>query len=126
VKFREPFRPFAPSVLIEEVKNYIDFDGLSPYMSFAPSCNGKAHAVMAAAIHVDSTARLQTVDPANNPGFYRLIKAFHDRTGLPALLNTSLNTRGEPINETPLHSIDTLLKSDMDALLIDDYLFEKL
>jgi carbamoyltransferase len=126
VKFREAFRPFAPSVLIDEVRNYIDFDGLSPYMSFAPSCNGKAHAVMAAAIHVDSTARLQTVDPANNPDFYRLIKAFHDKTGLPAVLNTSLNTRGEPINETPLHSIGTLLKSDMDALLIDEYLFEKL
>jgi predicted NodU family carbamoyl transferase len=80
---------------------------------------------MAATVHVDGSARLQTVDPHNNPDFYQLIKAFHEATGVPAVLNTSLNTKGEPINETPLHSLDTLLKSDLDALLIDDYLFTK-
>ena len=125
VKFRESFRPFAPSVLIEETEKYLDFTGYSPYMSFAPVCHPEANEKMAATIHVDGSARLQTVDPHNNPDFYKLIRAFYEATGVPALLNTSLNTKGEPINETPLHSLDTLLKSDLDALLIDDYLFTK-
>ena len=125
VKFREAFRPFAPSVLIEETEKYIDFSGYSPYMSFAPFCKPEADEKMAATIHVDRSARLQTVDPYNNPDFYKLIKAFYDATGVPVVLNTSLNTLGEPINETPMHSLDTLLKSELDALLIDDYLFTK-
>jgi len=94
-------------------------------MSFAPFCRPEASEKMAATIHVDGSARLQTVDPYNNPDFYKLIKTFHEATGVPVVLNTSLNTKGEPINETPLHSLDTLLKSDLDALLIDDYLFTK-
>lgn len=125
VKFRESFRPFAPSVLIEEVEHYLDFSGYSPYMSFTPVCKPKADSAMAATIHVDRSARLQTVDQYNNPDFYRLIKSFYVKTGIPVLLNTSLNTKGEPINETPLHSLDTLLKSELDALLIENYLFTK-
>jgi carbamoyltransferase len=125
VKFRESFRPFAPSMLVEEAGKFLDFDGYSPYMSFAPVCHPAAHNVMSATLHVDGSARLQTVDPVNNPDFYKLIKAFYKETGIPLVLNTSLNTKGEPINETPLHSLDTLLKSDLDALLIDEYLFEK-
>ena len=125
VKFREPFRPFAPSVLIEETEKYIDFSGYSPYMSFAPICKPIAKEIMAATVHVDGSARLQTVDPYNNPDFYKLIKTFCNATGRPVVLNTSLNTKGEPINETPLHSLDTLLKSELDALLIDDFLFTK-
>lgn len=125
VKFREAFRPFAPSVLIEKTTELLDFDGYSPYMSFAPKCKANANDKMAATIHVDGSARLQTADPHNNPDFYKLIHAFYDETGVPVLLNTSLNTKGEPINETPLHSLDTLLKSELDALLIDDYLFIK-
>ncbi|MDR2954760.1 MAG: hypothetical protein LBV43_06750 [Prevotella sp.] len=125
VKFREAFRPFAPSVLIEETQKYLDFDGYSPYMSFAPVCKPEAKEKMAATIHVDGSARLQTADPYNNPDFYNLIKTFYDATGVPVLLNTSLNTKGEPINEIPMHSLDTLLKSELDALLIDDYLFTK-
>jgi len=125
VKFREAFRPFAPSVLIEKAGEYLDFTGRSPYMSFAPVCRPRAWAVMAATLHVDGSARLQTVDPDNNPDFYKLIRQFFIDTGVPAVLNTSLNTRGEPINETPLHSLDTLLKSDLDALLIDNYLITK-
>ncbi len=125
VKFREAFRPFAPSVLIEHTEKYIDFSGYSPYMSFAPVCRPEAKEKMAATIHVDGSARLQTADPHNNPDFYQLIKTFYEATGVPVVLNTSLNTKGEPINETPLHSLDTLLKSELDALLIDDYLFTK-
>lgn len=125
VKFREAFRPFAPSVLIEKTTELLDFDGYSPYMSFAPICKPNAQEKMAATIHVDGSARLQTADPYNNPDFYKLIRAFYDETGVPVVLNTSLNTKGEPINESPLHSLDTLLKSELDALLIDDYLFIK-
>ncbi len=125
VKFREAFRPFAPSVLIEETNNYIDFQGYSPYMSFAPICRENADSIMAATIHVDRSARLQTVDPNNNPDFYKLIETFYKKTGVPVLLNTSLNTKGEPINETPVHTLDTLLRSELDAVLIDDYLFVK-
>lgn len=125
VKYRESFRPFAPSVLIEHVNDYLFFDGNSPYMSFAPVCRSNAYSVMGATIHVDGSARLQTVDPENNPDFYNLIKTFYNITGIPAVLNTSLNTKGEPINETAIHSLDTLLKSELDALLIDDYLFIK-
>jgi carbamoyltransferase len=126
VKFREAFRPFAPSILREKANQYLDFEGYSPYMSFAPKVKEAAYDMMGATIHVDGSARLQTVDPENNPDFYRLIKAFYKSTGVPVVLNTSLNTRGEPINETPLHSLNTLLDSDLDALLIDDYLFEKM
>lgn len=125
VKFREAFRPFAPSVLIEKTNELLDFDGYSPYMSFAPKCRENADSMMAATIHVDRSARLQTADPYNNPDFYSLITAFYKRTGVPVVLNTSLNTKGEPINETPLHSVDTLLKSDLDALLVDEYLITK-
>lgn len=125
VKFREAFRPFAPSVLIEKTNELLDFGGYSPYMSFAPKCRDNADSMMAATIHVDRSARLQTADPYNNPDFYSLITAFYKRTGVPVVLNTSLNTKGEPINETPLHSVDTLLKSDLDALLVDEYLFTK-
>ncbi len=125
VKFRESFRPFAPSVLIEKTNKYIDFDGYSPYMSFAPICRENADSIMAATIHIDRSARLQTVDPNNNPDFYRLINTFYKQTGVPVLLNTSLNTKGEPINETPLHTLDTLLRSELDAVLIDDFLFVK-
>lgn len=125
VKFRESFRPFAPSVLIEKANQLLDFTGYSPYMSFAPICQPGAEEKMAATIHCDGSARLQTVDPHNNPDFYKLISTFYEKTGIPALLNTSLNTKGEPINETPLHTLDTLLRSELDAVLIDDYLFTK-
>jgi carbamoyltransferase len=125
VKFREAFRPFAPAVLAERANEYFDFGGDSPYMSFAPRARALGAATMPATVHVDGTARLQTVDELHHPAFRRLIDEFYKRTGVPGVLNTSLNTRGEPLCETPLDSLITLQQSGLDALMLEDFFIEK-
>lgn len=125
VKFREAFRPFAPAVLAERANEYFDFSGESPYMSFAPRARALGAATMPATVHVDGTARLQTVDKLHHPDFRRLIEEFYKRTGVPGVLNTSLNTRGEPLCETPLDSLITLQQSGLDALMLEKFFIEK-
>ncbi|GIJ21067.1 carbamoyltransferase C-terminal domain-containing protein [Micromonospora lutea] len=121
VKFREAFRPFAPSVLREHAAEWFDIDH-SPFMLSA----GRVRRSGAPAItHVDGTARIQTVDRADNPAYHRLIEAVHERTGIPLVLNTSLNTKGEPIVETPTDALRTLLSSEMDCLALPGMIVRK-
>jgi carbamoyltransferase len=125
VKFREAFRPFAPAVLAEHTNDYFDFDGASPFMSFAARARTRGAAEMPATVHVDSTARLQTVDERHHPGFRGMVEAFYRLSGVPCVLNTSLNTRGEPLCDTPLDSVSTLQQSGLDALALEDAFIEK-
>lgn len=122
VKHREAFRPFAPSVLAENAREYFAIDVPSPYMLLvAEVISDKIPAVT----HVDRTARLQTVTREANPRFHRLISAFRDITGVPVLLNTSFNVRGQPIVETPQDAAETFLSTNIDVLVLGDHLIEK-
>lgn len=115
VKHRKSFRPFAPSVLREEVVNWFDYDIDSPYMSFAVEVKEDKRALVPAILHKDNTARLQTVTKKDNGYYYDLIKLFFEKTGVPMILNTSFNDR-EPIVETPKHAIDCFLRTKIDYL----------
>ena len=120
VKHREPFRPFAPAVLEERAAEFFEIDQSDPFMTMAPRVKtDKAH-LIPAAIHVDGTARIQTVNRASNPRFYALIKAFGELTGIPLVLNTSFN-RQEPIVERPAQAISCYLRTRMDVLVLGDF-----
>lgn len=114
VKFREHFRPFAPSVLKDRATEWFGLSD-SPFMLRAvPVLKPGVPAIT----HVDGTSRIQTVTRSDTPSFHRLISAFEERTGIPMVLNTSLNTRGEPIVETPHDAVRTLLDSRLDYLVM--------
>lgn len=115
VKHRKSFRPFAPSILREEVSNWFDYDIDSPYMSFAVEVKENKRPFVPAILHKDNTARLQTVTKKDNGYYYDLIKLFFEKTGVPMILNTSFNDR-EPIVETPKHAIDCFLRTKIDYL----------
>ncbi|MFF0249944.1 carbamoyltransferase C-terminal domain-containing protein [Streptosporangium sandarakinum] len=124
IKHREPFRPFAPAVLADHAAAWFDLDVASPFMLLAPRAHpGKADQI-AGVVHVDGTARVQTVHPASAPAFAALLDHFHRITGVPMVLNTSFNDR-EPIVETPAHALATFQASDLDALCVGDYLVVK-
>ena len=125
VKFREEFRPFAPSILKEFAEEYYVIDRESPYMLFVPLVREEKKDIIKAVTHVDGTGRLQTVTKAFNGKYYDLIESFYKATGVPVLLNTSFNVAGEPIVESPEDAIKCFLKTDIDALLIEDYLLIK-
>lgn len=115
VKHRKSFRPFAPSVLREEVSKWFEIDIDSPYMSFAIEVKEEKRRQVPAILHKDNTARLQTVTKNDNGYYYDLIKLFFEKTGVPMILNTSFNDR-EPIVETPEHAINCFLKTQIDYL----------
>ena len=121
IKFREGFRPFAPSVMSEYVSDYFSLDISSPYMSFICNVNSDKREVIPAVTHVDGTARVQTVNYKQNPLFYSLIEEFYRITGIPIVLNTSLNIKGMPICAAPKDALDCLLLSGMDCLIIGNY-----
>ena len=145
IKFRESFRPFAPTVLRERVSEYFDLDRESPYMLLvapvAPSQRRKLTAAeqqrfgmeklltlrssIPAVTHVDFSARVQTVTEADHPIYYRMIKAFADKYGCPVIINTSFNVRGEPIVCTPEHAYLCFMRTNMDHLLLGNFLLEK-
>ncbi|MFQ5580524.1 MAG: carbamoyltransferase [Nitrospiria bacterium] len=125
VKHREPWRPFAPSVLEEYVGRYIDPPLPSPYMILAFDTNASTQMELISATHIDGTCRPQTVSRKTNPRYWELIKRFEERTGVPAVLNTSFNVDGQPIVNTPYEAIDTFLNCGMDVLAIGDYLVWK-
>jgi len=121
VKHREWFRPFAPAVLAEKAEDYFDFpEGVADlsFMTFTVKAKDKAVDDAAAAIHVDKTARVQTVDEERNPDLHKLISRFDKLTGVPILLNTSFNDNNEPIVETEADAVKTFMKTDMDVLCI--------
>lgn len=144
IKFRESFRPFAPSVLIENAKEYFDLDGESPYMLLvSPVSEEKRENVKAeeerkgmdklkvkrskipAITHVDYSARVQTVKREDNPVYYDLIRKFYEDHGCPLVINTSFNVRGEPIVCTPDDAYKCFMRTNMDYLVLGSFLVDK-
>ncbi len=143
IKFRESFRPFAPSVLAEHVADYFQLDRESPYMLLvAPVLekwrtgrmqNGEwgieklkmVRSTLPAVTHVDYSARIQTVHKEDHPLYYEIIRAFRDKTGCPVIINTSFNVRGEPIVCTPENAFTCFMRTHMDYLIMGNYLLDK-
>ena len=145
IKYRESFRPFAPSVLAEDVAQYFEHDRESPYMLMVADVVAARRRQMAAAeerlfgldklnvprsdipavTHVDYSARIQTVHRDTNPRYYELLEAFKERTGCSVLVNTSFNVRGEPIVNTPEDAFRCFMGCEMDTLVIGDCLLRK-
>ncbi len=145
IKFRESFRPFAPSILLEHLKDWFDFNEESPYMlHVADVINDKRLkqskddiqligieklsaklSVIPAVTHVDYSARIQTVNSKTNKKFYELINKFKEITSIPILINTSFNIRGEPIVCTPTDAFNCFMGTDLDYLIIENYFLSK-
>ncbi|MEO6381539.1 MAG: carbamoyltransferase C-terminal domain-containing protein [Nitrobacter sp.] len=125
VKHRQPFRPFAPIVLEERAKDIFEGEEDSPFMLIAKSVRPEWRDKIPAIVHVDGTARVQTVREATNPVLYRLLKEFEALTGVPVLINTSFNIKGEPIVETPRDAMRCFLTTGIDHLVLHDTLVSK-
>jgi carbamoyltransferase len=125
IKFREPFRPFAPSVLAERAAEYFDGIDDSPFMILVTDVLPDKRDVVPAITHADGTGRLHTVEREANPLYWQLIHRFGELTGVPLVLNTSFNVRGQPIVNTPGQALSTFYTSGLDALVIDRFLVEK-
>ena len=124
IKYRESFRPFAPSVLEEKIGEYFEIDRPSPYMLLvAPVREGKR--VIPSVTHVDHSARIQSVSRRQNALYYDLIREFERRTGVPVIINTSFNVRGEPIVCSPEDAYRCFMRTHMDNIVIGPYVLEK-
>ncbi len=124
VKLREPFRPFAPSVLEERASEFFDLPDPSPFMLFTHPAKPSAKGVIPAVIHVDGTSRVQTVDRTSNPKFRQLIEAFDRKTGVPVLLNTSFNVN-EPIVCNPDEAVRCFLRTEVEWLVLGNLLVKR-
>ncbi len=145
IKYRESFRPFAPSILLDQVSHYFETKNSSPYMLLVHPVHPERRITMSeeqeqlfgvdklllprsdipAITHVDYSARIQTVEASQSPYYEKLIKAFFKKTGCPLVVNTSFNVRGEPIVATPLDAYRCFMRTEMDALVIENELFLK-
>jgi carbamoyltransferase len=145
IKYRESFRPFAPSVLAERVSDYFEQDVESPYMLIVAPVRKQLRRTLSdeeeslfgieklkirrselpAITHVDYSARVQTVHEDTNPRYYRLLKAFEQRTGCGVLVNTSFNVRGEPVVCTPEDAYRCFMRTEMDYLVVENFLLDK-
>jgi carbamoyltransferase len=130
IKFREPYRPFAPSVLAECAEKYFELPNATHhcparYMLYVVPVREREQATLPAITHVDGTGRLQTVFKDQSPRYYKLIERFGQATGVPVILNTSFNLKGEPIVNTPANAFNTFSKSEMDALVLGNFIIEK-
>jgi carbamoyltransferase len=143
IKFRESFRPFAPSVLEEKTSEWFELNEASPYMLLVadvskkyrlPSKNGSLRGLdklkeirsqVPAITHVDYSARLQTVDLERNPIYHALIKKFYEHTGCPVIINTSFNVRGEPIVCSPQDAFRCFMRTEMDCLILGNFILDK-
>ncbi len=130
IKFREPFRPFAPSVLAERAEDYFVLPDAARhfparFMLYVVPVREEKHEIIPAITHVDGTGRLQTVCKDVSPRYYRLIETFGQATGVPVILNTSFNLKGEPIVNTPREAFHTFTQSGMDVLVLGDCMIEK-
>ena len=125
IKFRESFRPFAPTVLEEKVSEYFDLDRASPYMLLVADVHPDQREKIPAITHVDGSARIQTVSKEENPKYHKLISEFEKNTGCAVIINTSFNVRGEPIVESPKDAINCFLHTQMDYLVLGNYLIRK-
>jgi carbamoyltransferase len=130
IKFREPFRPFAPSILVDRAGEYFDLDEPEKhyparFMLYVTNVREEKRDILPAITHVDGTGRLQTVRKDTNPRYYKLIETFGDATGVPVLLNTSFNLKGEPVVNTPAEAFSSFSASGMDLLVLGNYLVTK-
>ena len=145
IKYRESFRPFAPSVLLEHVSEWFEHDKESPYMLMVAPVKEEKRIPMTdeqrrlfgidklniprsnipAITHVDYSARIQTVDGKYNQRYYRLMKRFYENTGCPVIVNTSFNVRGEPIVCTPEDAYRCFMRTEMDILALGDFVLSK-
>lgn len=125
VKFREGYRPFAPSVLEDKTGQWFNSNYPSPYMILVYDVLPEKRDVIPAITHVDGTGRVQSVSKKHNPKYYKLIEEFEKLTGVPVVLNTSFNIRGEPIVHQPEQAIECFLKTGMDALFLGNYVLTK-
>jgi carbamoyltransferase len=127
VKLREGFRPFAPACLAEKADEWFDLEGLgeSPFMLFVIPVHEDKRSCIPAVTHVDGSARVQTVRQEDNPRFHSLLTAFDKITGVPVVLNTSFNIRGEPIVNTPADAVRCFLGTQIDLLVLHDVVLEK-
>ena len=143
IKYRESFRPFAPSCLEEKISEYFDIDRPSPYMLLvadvkkerwventrkSESINDIINQVRSdipAITHVDHSARIQSVSRETNPGYYDIIKAFEELSGCAVIINTSFNVRGEPIVCTPEDAYRCFMRTEMDYLVLGSYILDK-
>jgi len=124
IKRREPFRPFAPSILLEKTSEYFEIDYPDPFMLKVYPIRPEKRSVIPAVTHVDGTGRLQTVKKEDNPLYWQLIKEFENLTGVPVVLNTSFN-ENEPIVCTPQEALDCFLRTKMDVLVMGNYMIIK-
>jgi len=125
IKFRERFRPFAPSALEEYAGEYFECCAPNPFMTQVYPVREEKQATIPAVTHVDGTARVQTVSKSTNPLYWNLIHAFYHLTGVPIVLNTSFNVKGQPIVNTPLEAVDMFLNTQIDAIVCGSYLVMK-
>jgi len=145
IKYRESFRPFAPSVMVDHISEYFEIDRESPYMllvapvreKYRIKIDGKADNLFGieklnvvrsnvpAITHVDYSARIQSVNPEDNPRYYQMIQAFNDLTDCPVIINTSFNVRGEPIVCKPEEAYTCFMRTDMDYLVLESFLLSK-
>ena len=124
IKHREIFRPFAPSILEEATGQFFEKTQPSPFMTFAYNVRPEKRSVIPAPTHVDGTARLQTVSRNTNPVYWKLLRAFGDQTGVPVVLNTSFNDN-EPIVCRPEEALDCFRRTQMDVLVVGNFILEK-
>jgi carbamoyltransferase len=125
VKFREWFRPFAPVVQEKDAETYFDGSGLSPFMSFAAKVKPEWKDIIPAIVHVDGTARVQTVNKQQHEWLYTLLDEYKALSGKGVLLNTSFNTKGKPLLNSAAEALDILKNTQLDAVVIEDQLFLK-
>ncbi len=145
IKYRESFRPFAPSVLAEEISNWFEIDRESPYMLLVAEVKKEKQKEMTseqkklfgidklniprseipAVTHVDYSARIQSVNKNDNPKYHSLISKFFEKTGCPVIVNTSFNVRGEPIVESPIDAYKCFMRTEMDVLVLGNYILLK-
>jgi carbamoyltransferase len=145
IKYRESFRPFAPSVLAEDVSKFFDYDGISPYMLLVhPVADAikktlpegyddmnlreklyHLRSELPSVTHIDFSARIQTVHSDTNPRYYKMIEEFKKLTGMGVVVNTSFNVRGEPIVMTPNDAYRCFMRTEMDYLVVGNFLFSK-
>ena len=145
IKFRESFRPFAPSIRAENISDYFEIDRESPYMLLVANVKKDKQVKMSeeqnsyfgleklnvvrsevpAVTHVDYSARIQSVNEQTNPRFHQMLTKFNDKYGCPVVVNTSFNVRGEPIVCTPKDAYTCFMRTQIDYLIIGNYLLDK-
>jgi len=145
IKYRESFRPFAPTVLAERISDFFEIDRESPYMLLVAQVKKEKQIPMKeeeksffgleklnvvrsdvpAITHIDYSARIQSVNADDNPRYHQLIKKFEEKTGCPVIVNTSFNVRGEPIVQSPMDAYKCFMRTEMDYLVMGDFLLDK-